>query len=260
MPSLKWPDGANISQREFYYDWEYEWGVVNYDGTIDVCDCCGRFFIQSAWDRSFCHKLPVIFTDGSCLNNGTGNARAGFGVAVGENPHDKWSYSFTGPGERTSQKAELLAVTQGIAQAAQAISQKPKKHCWSQQKTNKAFVIATDSNNAVQGVINNLPEWKVGFYEYRPMALTISNTFRKQANGFLNTKGYPICDEAEFRQLDATITKYENLGWSIGLWYVPREYNREADELAGNGARADEGPPRQTFVNTYQVVEYYAEN
>ncbi|KAK8195459.1 ribonuclease H-like domain-containing protein [Phyllosticta capitalensis] len=240
MPSLKWPDGANISQREFYYDWEYEWGVVNYDGTIDVCDCCGRFFIQSAWDRSFCHKLPVIFTDGSCLNNGTGNARAGFGVAVGENPHDKWSYSFTGPGERTSQKAELLAVTQGIAQAAQAISQKPKKYCWSQQKTTKAFVIATDSKSVVQGVINNLPEWK--------------------ANGFLNSKGYPIRDEAEFRQLDATITKYENLGWSIGLWYVPREYNQEADDLAGNGARADEGPPRQTFVNTYQVVEYCTEN
>ncbi|KAK8237813.1 hypothetical protein HDK90DRAFT_481580 [Phyllosticta capitalensis] len=119
-------------------------------------------------------------------------------------------------------------------------SPKPHKRSLRSPKNTAAFVIATDSNNAVQGVINNLPEWK--------------------ANGFLNTKGYPICDEAEFRQLDATITKYENLGWSIGLWYVPREYNREADELAGNGARADEGPPRQTFVNAYQVVEYYAEN
>ena len=56
--------------------------------------------------------MICIYTDGSCINNGKKNAKAGIGVYFGEN--DKRNVSKRIKGKQTNNTAELKAILKAI--------------------------------------------------------------------------------------------------------------------------------------------------
>ena len=56
--------------------------------------------------RTYCSKFTVIYTDGSCKNNGKIGSTAGIGVFFGENDERNLSEKLPGP-VQTNQRAEL---------------------------------------------------------------------------------------------------------------------------------------------------------
>jgi ribonuclease HI len=152
----------------------------NFD-TKDLINCCSnclRFFVLccSCWHQysgaeAVCHHYRLVFTDGSCLNNGQVGATAGIGVAIGlgtgGSEDHQWSIpiddTIDAHQKRTSQKAELLAALEGLRRISEAIEDKElvrkKRH---DKKDPTCWVIATDSVYVVKGVTEWLPVWKVG--------------------------------------------------------------------------------------------------
>jgi ribonuclease HI len=62
----------------------------------------------------------TVYTDGSCLHNGTRDATAGYGVFWGEN--HSWNTAGRVPGKQTNQRGELLAVVYALACANPLLS------------------------------------------------------------------------------------------------------------------------------------------
>ena len=54
-----------------------------------------------------------VYTDGACTNNGTKNAKAGFGVYFGKDDSRNVSESYNGP--QTNNVAELLAIVKALS-------------------------------------------------------------------------------------------------------------------------------------------------
>ncbi|KAF8868220.1 ribonuclease H-like domain-containing protein, partial [Mucidula mucida] len=52
--------------------------------------------------------MKPVYCDGSCLNNGTPQAKAGAGVFFGRNSH--WNISIRVTGRQTNNRGELLAI------------------------------------------------------------------------------------------------------------------------------------------------------
>ncbi|KAK8179084.1 ribonuclease H-like domain-containing protein, partial [Phyllosticta citribraziliensis] len=154
------------------------------------------------------HKLPLIFTDGACLNNGYDGARAGYGVVISNDAQGRKNFAFSGDQERTNQKAELAGVKKGLELAFQAAGQQGRAHSCP-TPSYKNFVIATDSEYAVKGIT----EW-----------LPIASNGRRPIN------------EAEFREIDYIMERHEAMGHNVALWHIPRSFNADADQLAGQGA------------------------
>ncbi|KAK8169350.1 ribonuclease H-like domain-containing protein [Phyllosticta citrichinensis] len=123
-----------------------------------------------------------------------------------------------GAGQRTNQRAELFGVQNGLEMDLQAATRQPHgADCPTVSYCN--FVIATDSKYAVQGITEYLPEWKT--------------------NGFRTSNGRLPVNEAQFCEIDETMSNYEELGYGVALWYVPRLFNAIADEIAKEGAAGD---------------------
>ena len=151
--------------------------------TVKECGLCGRFFLYCgscetkrkldelpreslAYELGIpCHDTQLIFTDGSCLNNGRPNAKAGVGIAWGMWSYwanwDQRSVSITdendGLSQRTSARAELLAAILGLTSFTQARKVQPKPICGDAAR----WVIATDSEYVVKGITEWFPMWKV---------------------------------------------------------------------------------------------------
>ncbi|KAK8179068.1 ribonuclease H-like domain-containing protein [Phyllosticta citribraziliensis] len=154
-----------------------------------LCQECERFFLQSPAERYFSHEVPVVFTDGACLSNGNEGAKAGWGVAIGTHRSDQFDSSFSGNERRTNQRAELLGVNGGMHWGIYKIrAETPTDQCWVDAQFN-ALVIATDSEYAVKGLTEWLPEWK--------------------ENNFRTSTGRRPQNESIFRNLDNELTRKE---------------------------------------------------
>ena len=111
-----------------------------------------------------------MFSDGACRLNGQLGAKSGIGILYGEDTKAQQAISITSsldPGQkRTSQRAELLAALaalQFIAEADRLHGKKAKKKdgTHSPGQSEKAWVIATDSEYVVKGMTEWLRTWKV---------------------------------------------------------------------------------------------------
>jgi ribonuclease HI len=141
---------------------------------ITHCWRCRRFLVRCCAhldhpEEKICHHHRLVFTDGSCLDNGRASAKAGIGIALGhgnENEKQQWSISVDDkldPGQkRSSQRAELLAAIEGLKYLSRA-DRGEVKHAGTHgdRRDYLAWVIATDSEYVVKGMTEWLPVWKV---------------------------------------------------------------------------------------------------
>jgi len=145
---------------------------------ITHCLQCHRFFVlccQHLESDTVCHHHRLVFTDGSCLDNGKIGATAGIGIAIGTvqvvaEHLCQWSIpvdnTIDAYPKRTSQRAELLAALEGLRKISMADSdENDERHTAPKHRGKEAmcWVIATDSEYVVKGMTEWLPVWKVSF-------------------------------------------------------------------------------------------------
>ncbi|KAK7524868.1 ribonuclease H-like domain-containing protein [Phyllosticta citriasiana] len=161
--------------------------------------------------------LPVVFTDGACLNNGGDFPQAGYGVAIDSHSQDRRVFSFSGHDERSSRKAELAGVKKGLELGIEMMRQGPVANCLTASYNN--FVLVTDSEYSVKAITEWLP--------------------RRKANNFRTSTGRRPVNETAIREIDTIMNQYEAQGCRIGLLHA----NVDADWLAGQSANRNRGPP-----------------
>lgn len=148
------------------------------DDVVNACRRCGRFCVKCCLHETrTCHHCRLVFTDGSCLNNGAHGSASGIGIAFGRpegEPGTGRSYQFSIPvndrldpeGKRTNQRAELLAALHGLKKICRFddgyLMRKMEKVGVDYLNPDSAeIVIATDSEYVVKGVTEWLPRWRV---------------------------------------------------------------------------------------------------
>ena len=150
---------------------------IEADELIKICPECQCFFVYccSCSSRLYeeprpCHHFRLIFADGACSFNGQVGATAGIGIAYGEETWTQETIPITSlidPGQkRTSQRAELLAALAALRYMAEADrlnaeKAKTKDRSHGPGDSEKAWVIATDSEYVVKGMTEWLRTWKV---------------------------------------------------------------------------------------------------
>lgn len=80
------------------------------------------------------------------------------------------------------------------------------------RKELRQIVIKTDSEWLAQAMTEYMPKWK--------------------ENGFRNGKGRRLADADTYELVDGLVGSLAASGVQILLWLVPRDQNKEADELA----------------------------
>ncbi|KAI0348461.1 ribonuclease H-like protein [Trametopsis cervina] len=220
---------------------------LSVEDLITYCNDCGRYYVLCCahshdwFDNDVaCHQFALVFTDGACLNNGRGDARAGLGGTAGvpladdeyeEGPPLTWSVPVddrvdTYPNaRRSSQRAELLAAIEGLRRvealerakdAPGALVGLPRKHGGRRERG--FWVVATDSEYVAKGMTEWFPVW--------------------ESKGWRTSSGKRPSNLDLFLKLDDAIKSLERRrAVEVGFWRIPREYNYEADRLAGAAAR-----------------------
>ena len=141
--------------------------------------------------------FTVVYTDGSCLSNGSADAKAAIGVYFGPcSPHNI-SMPLLETDRKSNNAAEIVASTEAF------------KLC---KKYNRMNVeIRTDSKFLIGCVLQHLSIWKT--------------------NGWLRTNGKPVSNKVELEELDEILK-----GFTVQWVYVPGHSgevgNNYADFLA----------------------------
>jgi len=226
----------NPAQGVRHRRWYFSRGVVERNETKDlfhVCPGCGLFYARGGYpvggssrnvdeermgDEGIRHRIPLVFIDGACRNNGNGRRvqTAGLGIAFGVGDEDKLSITvdetIDPSGTRTSQRAELLA-------AVEAVIVLINHHLanYDGESKHETRVIATDSEYVVKGITEWYPEWR--------------------QNGWKDPRGRTPVNLDLFRRLDFFVKLLEKRGVDVGFLHVLREYNALADSLANEGAK-----------------------
>lgn len=202
-------------------------GTTKKNGHCDKGKCMTDFF-SANFNRFICRHDPhaaLIYTNGSCLNNGQPNARGGIGF-VHRGPG---TCSFTGrhitgdvsmrledegpTGERyaaTNNRAELRAVLAVL-----------QYRVWTAENIHK-LVIATDSEYVTKGST----EWLRGWVN----------------KGWRNAAGRPVMNQDLWKALLAEFLRWHGEGLEIQFWRIPRALNTVADAAADRGAYEEQRP------------------
>ncbi|KAF8805427.1 hypothetical protein BYT27DRAFT_7193207, partial [Phlegmacium glaucopus] len=179
-------DHPNIKQRKFSFCPRLS-SALDLDELIVQCPDCTTFCAACCKHDSFggdmykpekdvCHHLRLAFTDGACSNNGQGNAKAGLGIVIGDDPYS-WSITVDDTmdsARRTNQRAELLAAIEGLKmhELVRSCMGGEVNHGSSKVRRNAkedydaAYVIVTDSEYVVKGITEWFPEWQVSFLSF----------------------------------------------------------------------------------------------
>ncbi|KAF8805424.1 ribonuclease H-like protein [Phlegmacium glaucopus] len=218
-------DHPNIKQRKFSFCPTLS--ALELNDLIVQCPNCTRFFAACCQhggniykpEKRVCKRLPLVFTDGACSNNGRGNAKAGLGIVIGG---DSFSWSITvddtlDSARRTSQRAELLAAIEGL-KLYDLVNHSSSKVCRSAKEDYDAtYIVVTDSEYVVKGITEWFPEWR--------------------SRGWRRTDGKRPSNLDLFMKLDEYATTLEQKRIAVGFWHIPRAYNYRADKLAKKATR-----------------------
>lgn len=137
---------------------------------IRVCPNCKRYFVLCCRHFSSskpCHHYELLFTDGSCLNNGQQRAVSGIGLAYGVGEGQQWGIAVNDTIDavplRTSQRAELLAAEVGLGRLSHErldTTGRLREHRERAEYV-RNLVVATDSEYVAKGMTEWVPVWKV---------------------------------------------------------------------------------------------------
>ena len=164
------------------------------------CSIPGYRFVRSTNPTEM-----LMFVDGSALNNGSQNARAGYGVVFAPL---EWFAPISNRLEQdghpqTSNRAELRAVLASLT----------LRH-WAGEGFSR-IVLACDSEYVVKGISEWIIKWRT--------------------NGWMTTAGKPVANQDLWKKLEAKLREMEKSGMLVLFWKIPREWN-EADKYAKAGA------------------------
>ncbi|KAK7564416.1 hypothetical protein IWX50DRAFT_559608 [Phyllosticta citricarpa] len=224
---------------EFYSELEKS----GHKNLIRECPGCRRFFLDYGGvifkDPLLCHDWAVIFTDGACPGNGSEFARAGIGIAAGEEEFRQLSVPWNSIDavlksvRRTNQQAELFAGMAGLKKGSDVHVQ----HLNGATKT--SVVIATDSKNVVDGLTEWLPRWEV--HQTCPIIVSqMQKLIGKQTNGYSTSSGGPVMNIRLFQCLQKRVIECEEENYiDIVFLHVPHEVNRLACGLSNSAAKMD---------------------
>ncbi|KAJ6192282.1 ribonuclease H-like domain-containing protein [Bipolaris maydis] len=166
------------------------------------CPGCNDFLLYC-----YCHNFRIIFTDGACTNNGRPEAKAGIGVAYGNDDKSQLFLPITDVVDefplRSNQRAELCAARSGVEFLSKANTQHSEDEA-------VAWIIATDSEYVVKRMTEWLPTWK--------------------RNGWRTSKGTKPANLDLFIALDDVVMTLE--AKNIRFWHIPRGHNKLADRIA----------------------------
>ena len=136
-------------------------------GFLLYCCACNKRYMSRPRSRrpaKPCHHFRIVFTDGACMGNGSPAAKAGVGVAFGNNDDSQLSLPITDLEDdfpmRSNQRAELYAAILGLEFLAKA-DELNTEFMGKTKDESKAWIIATDSEYVVKGITEWLPRWKV---------------------------------------------------------------------------------------------------
>ncbi|KAH5365292.1 hypothetical protein HBI68_181080 [Parastagonospora nodorum] len=192
------------------------------DFLLWCCGCNNKYYDlpESQKPTRPCHHFRIVFTDGACTHNGNPRARAGAGVAYGNNDVSQLSIPITDDEDhfplRSNQRAELYAARLGLAFLAEAAHINTQEASGKPKNKLADWIIATDSEYVVKGMTEWLPKWK--------------------KNNWCTARGTKPLNLDLFLALDSEMKKHEANNTRIGLWWVPREFNKVADGLAKKAA------------------------
>ena len=181
------PEG--VHQRRFHFCARLG-GIYELQDLFQVCPNCERFFARCCHhdlearapqsgsvrqqEEQVCHHWPVIFTDGSCLGNGTSTPRGGIGYALGAKANDQFSLPFDvnehGLGPPTSQMMELLAAIAAVDNFKKRWLEGPHRAVGPDANFtgDVELVVAADSEYVAIGI----SEWYPAFVVYFTHSLT----------------------------------------------------------------------------------------
>lgn len=196
LPAIPHPQAA--AQRRFHPPIPTAAPSDLYDVTNNRGSIPRRRYIRKTNPREM-----LIFIDGSCLNNGTPQARAGFGIQW--SPEGKLSCRLEGHGLETSNRAELRAAIVALS-----------IRTWNGEGFD-TVVLACDSEYVVLGICERIQTWI--------------------QRGWRTSGGSPVMNRDLWEKLLATLEERNNAGVMVKFWRIPREFNVEADQLARDGAR-----------------------
>lgn len=166
-----------------------------YHDSVNACSLPGLRFIRKNNSREM-----LIFIDGACSNNGTSQARAGYGAKWGSRSY--LSSRLEGDGPETSNRAELRAAIVALG-----------LRVWNGEGFDKV-VLACDSEYVVKGISAWVHGWK--------------------KNGWRTARGTPVENRDLWEMLLTALGKQDNQGVLVQFWQIPREDN-EADPYAKAG-------------------------
>ena len=179
------------------------------DATLYDNDAELTFIAQNNY--GYLEKQPemlCISVDGACSNNGYSNARASAGVFFGPQSRHNWSGVLDRNVHRqTNQCAEIFA----MIRALRIFNQNRGEYYWNEIRT---IVIVTDSDFAFQGITRHVNKWR--------------------RNGYVNCEGGAVSNGDKFQQLDLLVEDLEDEDIQVLFWRVDREFNQDADGLAGS--------------------------
>jgi ribonuclease HI len=152
-----------------------DWSVPD---LLEECPLCNNFLLyccgctsrklrlpQKDQPDTPCHHFRIVFTDGACMNNGRPGAKAGVGVAYGNDDDSQLSMPITDLVDnfpvRSNQRAELYAARLGLEFLVKADGANTKEPTGKSKDESEAWIIATDSEYVVKGMTEWLPTWKV---------------------------------------------------------------------------------------------------
>ncbi|OIW33173.1 RNase H domain protein [Coniochaeta ligniaria NRRL 30616] len=164
----------------------------------------------------------LIRTDGACLNNGQPNPAAGWAFWHGYNTSGEKCVAsgrlekkgpFGDDAAQTSNRAELRAIIAAL-----------RFRAWHGEGFH-TLVIATDSEYAVEGSTKWVGTW-------------IRNGWKRRVGrGWEDVKNKDL-----WEVLLGEIERYKDLGLSVELWRIPREWNTVADAVAKEAAVEVDAP------------------
>ncbi|KAJ3564892.1 hypothetical protein NP233_g7995 [Leucocoprinus birnbaumii] len=151
----------------------------------------------------------AVNVGGACYGNGKPWAQGGSGVYFGPwSPHN-FSEALDDDGPQTNQRAEINAAIIALDKVKELLDQ---------EKLDTSLVlIMSDSQYLVDAITQYIYKW--------------------QDNGWRNARGGEVVNKEDFEELDELIDELEDdYEVFVRFWWVPKEDNEDADEMARQAA------------------------